>query len=196
METTISHSDQLIHIRTILGVVMGLSLARLLSGLARFVQHPHREPIYLVHLGWVIFLFSAVIHFWWFEFGLTHITQWTFEFYLFLICYAALYFFICAILFPDRMEEYNGFADYFHARQKWFYGLLGGLFVVDIIDTLLKGTAHFQELGLEYLIRQSAMTVLCVIAMFVKRRPFHQAFVIAALIGQFYWILRYYQFLS
>lgn len=196
METTIPHPDQLIHIRTILGVVMGLSLARLLTGIARFVQHPRREHIYPVHLGWVVFLFSAVIHFWWFEFALEHVERWTFEFYLFLICYAALFFFICTILFPDHMEEYNGFADYFHSRQRWFYGLLASLFAVDVIDTAWKGAAHFQALGLEYPIRQSIMVMLCIIAMFVKSRPFHQVFVVAVLIAQFYWILRYFQFLS
>lgn len=195
MEVAIPHIDQFTHIRTILGVVMGLSLARLLAGLARFVQHPKGEHIYLVHLGWVVFLFSAVIHFWWSEFALAHVERWTFEYYLFLICYAALFFFICTILFPDRMEEYEGFADYFHSRQKWFYGLLAGLFVVDVVDTLWKGMAHFQALGLEYPFRQCIMVALCISAMFIKRRRFHQVFVGVAVIAQFYWILHYFQFL-
>lgn len=196
MEVITPHPDQLIHIRTILGVVMGLSLARLLSGLARFVQHPGRERIYLVHLGWVIFLFSAVVHFWWFQFGLHHVSQWTFEFYLFLICYAALFFFVCTLLFPDRMDEYFSFDDYFHSRQKWFYGLLAGLSAVDVVDTLWKGMAHFHELGPVYPIRQSLMLVFCLIAMFIQNRRFHQIFVAVVLVAQFIWIVRYYQFLA
>ncbi|TKT82400.1 hypothetical protein [Aquamicrobium sp. LC103] len=196
METPILHPDQFFHIRVVMGVVMGLSIARLLSGLTRFVQHPGREQVYLVHLGWVAFLFFAVIHFWWFEFALSRIDRWTFELYIFIICYAALFFFICALLFPDRMEEYGGFADYFHSRQKWFYGLLAALFVADVIDTLWKGKAHFLALSPEYPIRQALLFLFAVIAMFVRNRHFHLVFVSVALIAQISWILRNFQILS
>jgi len=56
--------DQFIHIRIIIGIATGLSVTRLLTGLARFVQHPARERIYLVHLGWALFLLLAIVHFW------------------------------------------------------------------------------------------------------------------------------------
>ena len=46
MEVAIAHPDQLIHVRTVLGVVMGLSVARLLTGLARLIQHPGRVRLY------------------------------------------------------------------------------------------------------------------------------------------------------
>lgn len=196
METPILHPDQLFHIRIILAVIMGLSLTRLLAGLARFVQHPSREQIYLVHLGWVVFLLTAVIHFWWFEFAIGRVERWTFELYSFLIFYSALFFFICSILFPDRMDEYSGFKHYFHSRQRWFYGLLAALFAVDVIDTLWKGMAHFQALGLEYPIRQALMFLFAVIAMFVKGQWFHLAFVVVVLIAQISWILRNFQVLS
>lgn len=196
MEGIVPHPDQLVHIRIMLGVIMGLSLTRLLSGLATFVQHKDREHIYLVHLGWVLFLFSAVIHFWWFQFSLHNVVRWSFELYLFLICYAALFFLICTILFPDRKEEHFNFTDYFHSRQQWFYGLLAALFTVDVIDTLWKGMDHFHALGLVYPLRQSLMVLLCLIAIFVKNRRYHQVLVAAALIAQALWIVRYYQFLS
>jgi hypothetical protein len=39
------------HIRIVMGMVIGLGVTRLLSGLARIVQHPRRTPVYAVHLG-------------------------------------------------------------------------------------------------------------------------------------------------
>jgi hypothetical protein len=194
METT-PHPDVFFHIRVIIGIVVGLSVTRLLSGLARFVQHPSRERIYLVHLGWVLFLLLAVIHFWWYEFGLSHIEKWTFELYLFVICYAVLLFFICAILFPDQLNEYSGFDAYFHSRQKWFYGLLSSIFIFDVIDTALKGAAHFQSLGMEYPIRQGVFFVCSLIAMFVADRRFHMVFVGVGLVYQILWILRVFDVL-
>lgn len=191
-----SAHDLFTHVRVIVGIVTGLSVTRLLTGLARFVQHPGRERIYFVHFGWALFLILAVVHFWWFEFGLSHLYGWTFEVYFFVICYAALFFFTCAILFPDRMDDYAGFADYFHSRQKWFYGLLAGLFVVDLVDSAVKGAEHFHALGRDYPIRQGVLCALALAAMFIEDRRYHAAFVSLGLIAQVVWILGQFEVLS
>lgn len=188
--------DLFFHVRVIVGIVVGLSVARLLTGLARFVQHPHREQIYIVHLGWVFFLILAVVHFWWFQFGLSHIERWTFEIYFFVIFYAAMFFFVCSLLFPDRMDEYTGFADYFHSRQKWFYGLLACLFLIDLVDTAVKGAEHFRAYGIAYPIQQSVLAVLAFTAMFVRWRWYHKALVVVAILTEVSWILRQFDVLS
>lgn len=195
MDPQLAH-DQFIHVRIIIGIVTGLSVTRLLTGLARFVQHPSRDRIYLVHLGWALFLLLAIVHFWWFEFGLQRIEIWTFEIYLFIICYAALFFFVCALLFPDRMDEYSGFAEYFHSRQKWFYGLLGALFLADLLDTAIKGAEHFSAFGIGYPIRQGVLFVLAIAAMFIADRRYHGAFVVVGLVAEVYWILSQFQVLA
>lgn len=189
MDPVAAH-EQFFHVRVIIGIVTGLSLTRLLTGLARFVQHPNRERIYFIHIGWAFYLLLAVIHFWWFEFSLSRIPGWTFPVYFFVIFYAALFFFLCAILFPDSLNEYASFEDYFHSRQKWFYGLLALLFVVDIVDTSLKGVERLQAYGTEYLARQGLLIVLAVAAMFVRDWRYHGAFVAVGLIAQATWILR------
>lgn len=188
--------DQFFHVRVIIGIVVGLSVTRLLTGLARFVQHPARNQVYWIHLGWVIFLLLGVTHFWWFEFGLSRIEQWTFEIYFFVLIYAALFFFICTILFPDHMEEYSGFADYFHSRQMWFFGLLATLFAADILDALIKGIDHFRSLGPTYPVRQAILAALAVAGMFIANRRYHAAFVIVGLAAQIWWILRQFYFLQ
>ena len=195
-QTVAQHSELFGHVRIIMATVLGLSVARLLNGLARFVQHPKREHIYLVHLGWVLFLLLSVIHFWWFEFGLSRIEIWTFPIYFFVLSYAALFFFICAILFPDRMDDYAGYADYFQSRQRWFYGFLSGLFVIDVVDTALKGVEHFRSLGPAYPYKQAALFLLAIVAMFVRSRRYHVAFVTAALIAQTWFILVEFEILG
>lgn len=174
--------DQYFHLRVIIGVVAGLTIARLLNGLARFVQHPSRQQIYPIHLGWCIYLLLSVMLFWWFEYELVIVQKWTFEKYLFVVGYAALYFFTSALLFPDRMDEYRSFAEYFHARQGWFYGLLAAIFLADIVDSAIKGAAHLAELGPTYLWRQPILAGLAIIGVFVVDRRFHAAFLIFALL--------------
>jgi hypothetical protein len=70
------------HCRLILGMVLSLSVARLLNGLARFVQHPNRTKIFLPHVLWSFAILLHLIHFWWWEFKLIYVREWVFEIYL------------------------------------------------------------------------------------------------------------------
>jgi hypothetical protein len=64
-------------VRMMPGVLVGLSIARLLTGLARFVQHPSREQVYGPHLAPALFMLLTVIHYWWAEFNLAQIHTWS-----------------------------------------------------------------------------------------------------------------------
>jgi len=107
-----------------------------------------------------------------------------------------LFFILCALLFPDRMEEYSGFAGYFHSRQTWFYFLLGTLFLADLIDTAIKGPQHFSAFGLGYPIRRDVLFALSIAAMFIADRRYHGAFVVVALAAEVYWILSQFHVLA
>jgi hypothetical protein len=180
MDPQVLH-EEFFHVRVVIGMVVGLSIARLLNGVARFVQHPRGPRPYATHLVWTAFMLLAVIHFWWFELGLGHLGAWDFDIYLFVIAYASLYFFTGVVLYPDRLDDYAGFAEYFHARQAWFYGLLAAIFLADIVDTALKGPTHFAALGSLYPVRQVALAAACVVAACVRNRRFHLAFALLAL---------------
>jgi len=184
------------HVRIVMGIALGLGITRLLTGTAQFVQHPQRRRVYWVHLGWVLFMLVSLSHFWWWEFWLYAITDWTYEFYFFLIAYTVLLYFLCALLFPDDVDEYGGFEEYFISRRKWFFGLLALTIVFDFADTLLKGAAHFERYGVEYLVRTPIYIALCVTAMFVANRRFHAAFVVGSLIYEASWILRLFRTLT
>ena len=45
---------------------------------------------------------------------------------------------VYALLFPD----YESFRGYFYGRKRWIFLLIVLLFVVDLADTLLKGSAY------------------------------------------------------
>jgi len=183
------HMEWFSHVRIVIGMVVGLCITRLLTGVARYIQHPQHYRVYGIHLAWVGFMLISVAYFWWFEFGLSHVNQWRFEAYLFVIFYASLYFLTCSVLFPDRHEESDRIVEYFHARQRWFFGLLAMLFVLDMLDTAIKGSEYFFDYGWLYPMRQSLMALLAVVAMCVRNRGFHAAFVTAALLSQVAWIL-------
>lgn len=195
MEQAASHAEYFGHVRTIIGMVLGLSLARLINGLTRFVQHPGSIKVYPVHLGWVIFLFITIVHFWWFEFHLARVAVWTFPVYAFLILYTTVFAALAALLFPDHMADYKGFEDYFEQRKRWFFALLVAANLLDLGDTLIKGADYFNALGSEYLLRQSGLVVLFIAAMFTRARRLQLGLVAVAIVYQISWILRLYDIL-
>jgi hypothetical protein len=158
------------HVKVVISIIVGLCITTLLKGFAQFVQHPRRNKVSILHLGWAASLLLGVIHFWWWEFRLSMIEQWTFAIYFFVILYAILFYFLSTLLFPSDLADYAGYEDYFLSRRWWFFGFLAATFVADVIDTSLKGSAYLHSFGIEYPIRITASIVLCVIAMITKNR--------------------------
>lgn len=139
MTATTIDSGQFLHVRVLIGIILGLGIANLLTRLAGIVQHPGQKKVFWIHLGWVFSTPLALIHFWWWEFELRNVPVWTFELYFFVACYTTLYYLLCALLFPRNMDEYRGFEDYFLSRRKWFFGILALIYAADFLDTLVKG---------------------------------------------------------
>ena len=62
--------DLYLHVRVLIALILGLSVTRLVSGIAALVQHPGRYRIWPVHLCWVAWALLNVVTFWWWEFRL------------------------------------------------------------------------------------------------------------------------------
>lgn len=184
------------HARVVMGIILGLAVTRLLTGLARFVQHPGRQKIYPVHIGWVATMLLTLIHFWWWEFRLIELQHWTFEIYFFLITYAILLFLLCTLLFPDTLHDYASYEEFFISRRKWFFGIFATTILFDVIDSFIKGAAHYAEFSAEYHYRVPIYLVLCAIAIWTPNRQYHQLFVVGSLIYEVSWILRLFNSLS
>ncbi|MCV0395122.1 MAG: hypothetical protein K5872_02830 [Rhizobiaceae bacterium] len=184
------------HVRIVMGMVVGLGIARLLGGVARIIQHPGQVPLYPVHLAWVASVLLMLVHYWWWEFGLFTVPRWTFEVYLFVLAYAVLLFLLSTLLFPDSMHDYDGYESFFISRRRWFFGLMATTYVFDVVDTLIKGRVHLDHFGVEYLIRIPVFLVLCVVAALTANRRFHAVFVTFTLVYQVSWILRLFDTLD
>lgn len=188
--------NQFVHVRMVLGMVVGLAMARVLSGLAKFAQHPGRLKAYGVHLLWALYMLVALIHFWWWEFALRRLAAWHFGSFAFVVGYGAVLYLLCAILFPDDIAEYDGFRGYFLSRRRWFFGILGSVLVLDVFDTWLKGTDYLMGQGLEYGVRTVVGIALCVVAARVESHRFHLGFVLLSLASQAWWIFSLYKVLA
>jgi hypothetical protein len=87
------------------------------------------------------------VFWWWWEFRLGDVGVWTFQLYLFVVLYAVLMFLTASILFPDSLEEFDGYRDYFYSRRVWLFCLLGVIGLTDVADSLAKGVDYWLALG-------------------------------------------------
>ncbi|MBF0851087.1 hypothetical protein HKD31_11245 [Gluconobacter sp. R71646] len=179
-----------------MGMVVGLSVTRLLTGLVRIIQHPNQTRIYPVHIGWVLTLLLMLMHFWWWELWLIELPAWTFETYLFLLLYAIILFFLSAFLFPESISDYTGYEDFFISRRKWFFSFFALTVIFDLFDTIIKGPAHYALFSIEYWFRIPIYLVLCGIAIISTDRRFHIGFVSLGLLYEISWIIRHFERLS
>lgn len=177
-----------VHIRILIGMILGLSVARLVSGAVRYIQHPGRDKIYSVHLAWVICIFLFIINFWWFEFALSRTPVWTFGLYFLVIFYTIVFVSISTMLFPDQLQDSQSIKEYFLQRRTAFYILLLVLFVVDVLDTLYKGQAHFQSYGIAYPIRQALLILGAAGGLMMRSQRYDTIYVSLVLASQIIWI--------
>jgi len=184
-----------VHVRVLLGIITGLGLTHLLRNFADLMDRPAKRT-YWIHLAWALYVFLYVLHFWWWEFRLSLLNPWSVNVYMFITLYALLLYLLCAFTFSARIDEYPGYREYFYTRRHWFFGLLAAIFLVDMWDTWIKGARHFQDLGIEYPVRNITHVALCLVAMKTRNPAFHSVFVLAALAYEITWILRAFEFVG
>jgi hypothetical protein len=178
------------YVAVLTSIIIGLSIAHLLQGVARLIQNPGQTKVYWVHLLWVSNMFFTAVFWWWWEFRFSIVETWTLQLYLFVIIFAVLIYLLCVLLFPSTLDDYTGFEDYFLSRRRWFFGGMAVFELVDLADTRLKGAEHFASLGTEYWITFVPITVLYIFAMFTENRKFHGGFAVFSLLYMISWAFR------
>jgi hypothetical protein len=183
--------DPFTHIKSVLAIVLGLSLAHLLQGTLNLVLNPGKKKGYWIHYSWVFYIFLMILHFWWWEFNLTAIKRWSFLEYLFVTLYIINFYAIVYVIYPNNLSDYgDSYKNYFYSRRKWFFSFLGFSFLLDIIDTLIKGKQYFFHSGSEYDFRILLSTLLCIISIKISNRNFHAFLVVFFILYEIFYITR------
>jgi hypothetical protein len=171
------------YVMVLASVIVGLAVAHLLQGVAKLVQHPDRSKLYWVHLLWIVLTFFNALFWWWWEFALSHTPHWTFEIYIFVLCFAVVLYLICAVLVPSELGQYADYRAYFYSRRRWLFGLLLAFSLLDFVDTAIKGRAHLLSLGWPYFTIFTVRSALLMIAIKTRNERFH-AFIVLLFIAQ------------
>ncbi len=167
--------DVQLYVRLISGMLLGLTLGKLLSGTAKFIQHPAAYRINWLHGLWIVFIFCSVLVFWWQEALSFSRVQWTFPLYAFQIAYCGSFLFLTAVLLPDEVEEYDTHLDYFIGRRHFFYGMLIVGYLLGIGNELVKDGWDGSLLDPTYIVLNLALIALLLATMLVNRMRLHLA---------------------
>lgn len=148
--TAIQQSDVFTHTRIINAMAISLSLARILLFLSNFVQHPTDKKFSHVHFGWIAIAFLWIIQFWWDY--LFDIKQYKIDVlkYVLDLCYVFGMYFMCAIITPDRINDYDNYDDYFNSRKQWFFGILIFLNLLQSAGEIIVGIRNHDVFGIVY----------------------------------------------
>ena len=135
------------YVMVLVSIVIGLAITHILTAISAGVHRlrGHGEPLKLdaVYLLWVGYVLMWLVSFWWYEFNFqARIAEWTFSVYLFVISFAIVLFLLATILVPNQLEGVGDSYRYFMEGRRWFFGVAILGMVLDVFDTLLKGTDY------------------------------------------------------
>jgi hypothetical protein len=151
-------------------VLLGLSLSRLLVGVARVVVDPERR-VHWLPLLWTIQLFAYQVTLWWLVYQRAEQPTWTFIHYLVMMGYPVLVYFQGVLLYPELGPLDEGTLDSFLSRRAWFFTIQFLIFWLDAVENMLAGQWAFD--WPTFAIALAASGAVFGIAVWTRNRIYH-----------------------
>jgi hypothetical protein len=174
--------SQFTYVATLTSIVLGLGIAKVLSGLGSLLLTRDQSRIYWVHALWGVNVLLYLLLDWWILFRWHTRAEWTFFLFLFILLSPIILFLLAVLLFPDPLPDTTNPKEHFYRNHRWFFGLAATLPVLDGIDTLLKGWTHFLSQGILYPFTILIIFLFCIIAASTQSEHFHACFAVFFLV--------------
>jgi hypothetical protein len=172
--------DPFSYVCVLTSIVAGLALTRLISGMGQLLQARGRARPYWVHSLWMVNLLLGVVITWWTQYRWRHAESWTLFLVLWLLVIPVTNYLATVLLFPDEQEgePIRDWRAHFYSTTRLLFILLALSFAFDVVDTLLKGMAHFRAIGPLYPVTMGLWISLCLVAAFTRSPRYHGAFAV------------------
>lgn len=161
-------------------IVAGLAVTRLVGGMGQLIQTRKRTAGYWVHALWMVNTLMTVIITWWVQYRWRVVEHWTLFLVLWLLVAPINIYLASALLFPNEQEgePITSWRDHYFTHRRGFFLLIAANFVIDLIDSSLKGWGYFWSLGLLYFGSMAMFIVLGSIAAFTRSARYHAFFAV------------------
>lgn len=166
----------------LISIIFGLALTHLLRGLGRVIQLRREIHIYWVHIIWAINCAIFISGSWWGMYWWRGLETWSYEWFLFIYGFAVAIFMGAYMLFPAEFGPGINFESYFYANRRWFFGIQTTVFLMDIPETLQKGSWHLRAVPEQYPYVITCFLLVCVIGFITSNRRAHSVLCITWLL--------------
>lgn len=177
------------YISVLLSIVVGLGLARLLTGVGQALEARRRIRFYWVQGLWVVNLVLLLVSFWWATlFGHSDRETWFFPNFAVLLVYSIFLFLGSVLIIPSDLEKSSDLESHYFEVRPWFFGIMAMVPVAEIFDTLLHGgIERLLGFGLYLILFLGGSFVMCIIAALTASRTFHAVWAVIFLIAMTGW---------
>ncbi len=169
----------------LISVIFGLALTHLLGGLARLIQMRHVVRPYWVHVVWTFNVVVFVLAIWWGMYWWRNLHEWTTDWFYFIAAYAVVIFMWASMLYPPEHREGLDFEQYFFSNRYWFFGFQTAVCLMDIPETIEKGTLHLRAVPGEYPVLMGVLVAISIAGMISRRPRVHGVICVAWLLATF-----------
>lgn len=163
------------YLGVLISVIMGLGIVHLMVGLSKLIHNRRTVRPYWVHLLWTVNVLIYILVIWFGMFWWNDLPEWSVLLYFLVTFYAIVQFLLASILYPWDLPPGLDFRDYFYENRKWFFGIHGLAWLVDIPETVLKETEGLRDVPFEYPFIVAFLLVLSAVGFATANRKVHAA---------------------
>jgi hypothetical protein len=175
------------YLTVFVSVILGLAVVHLLSGVALILDTRVRERLDWLHAVWTANVFITTLLVWWFNFGLSAVTEWTLPHFMNLVAYSVVLYLMAGLLYPVRGDEVVDFRAHFEANRPRFFTVCLIFQVVDFADAALERQAIGTPWVGLHLVSLVVFAGAFVIGIRTGNRSFHGVLAIAWLVVCLFW---------
>lgn len=129
--------DYFIHIRVITGMIISLSMSRVLLALVHYVQYPQKYPVSIFHICWLVIYSLFIVDWWWDLLVDSENIVFAYGPYFLAIMYSFTFYFGTALITPTELPNKMNFNEYFMGIKGWFYGVFFINILIDYFEDFL-----------------------------------------------------------
>ena len=135
------------HLSIFVSMIIALGVRHLILSVASMINLRGKFKIYYPTLVWMVFLLLVQLQIWWVFFYRENISDWRFFAFLFYLIIPITISMLSHLLLPELKPGMDLEEKYNHNR-KWFFGLLGAVVFVSLLDDFF--TSGFREFDLNF----------------------------------------------
>ena len=145
------------HLSVLISIVVGMSVSQVLFGLGQLVRRRGSykiDPLYLLCNAIVLLV---LVDSWWSAYSWHDVPGWSYRRTWFVMLNPLLVSMAAQLLPPDWEDRPLDFHKVYYRNHSLIFGLLAFYPLIDMLDSGLKGAAHFKSLGAGYQDRKSVV---------------------------------------